>query len=63
MRKNKDLVIFRTTQEESCEVLTQGILSEEEWHPGKSLDRILEDSWESRYNQEASILTQIITEK
>jgi len=61
MRRNKQSVIFRTTEEESCEVLTQGILSVDEWQPGASLNRVLERSWEQRYDQEADIITQIIT--
>lgn len=62
MRKNKESVIFRTTQEESCDVFTHGILSDDEWHLGESLNRISQNSWEHRYNQEADILTQVITE-
>ncbi len=60
MRKNHQFVFFRTPQEKDCEILTQGIISEDEWATQESFQRIYEDSWELRYKYEASLLTNII---
>lgn len=60
MRKGKENVLFRTEGEKDCEILTQGILSADEWKSDKSLNRIFESSWEERYDYESNILTHII---
>lgn len=60
MRKNKQFVIFRTPQEETCEVLEKGLISDDEWSTDDSYKRIFEESWEFRYQYEANILDLII---
>lgn len=60
MRKNHQFVSFRTPQEKDCEILTQGIISKDEWASQESFQRIYEDSWELRYKYEANLLANII---
>lgn len=60
MRQGKEKVLFRTKEEENCDVLTQGLLSVDEWESDGSLRRIFEKSWEERYEYESNIITQII---
>ena len=60
MRKGKENVLFRTEGERNCEVLTQGILSSDEWKSDESLNRIFENSWDERYEYEADVITHII---
>jgi SAM-dependent methyltransferase len=60
MRIGKENVLFRTEGESNCEVLTQGILSADEWKTDESLNRIFESSWDDRYEYESDVITQII---
>ncbi len=59
-RSGKENVIFRTKSESDCEVLISGILSDNEWKTDESLNRIYEQSWDSRYQYEAEMLSDII---
>jgi len=59
-RQGKEKVLFRTQGESECEVLTQGILSADEWKSDESLNRVFELSWEKRYEYEAGIISHII---
>jgi SAM-dependent methyltransferase len=60
-RKGKNLITFRTQGEESCEMLTNGILSPNEWATDESLKRIYDTSWEMRYDHEANLISNIIS--
>jgi len=59
-REGRDMVVFRTEGEKSCEVLSAGILSPDEWVTEESLQRVYEQSWDERYNFEASTINNII---
>lgn len=60
-REGRDRILFRTKGEESCELLTNGILSPDEWATEESLQRIYDGSWNERYEQEASLVSNIIS--
>lgn len=60
-RQGRERIIFRTQGEKSCELLTKGILSPDEWATDESLKRIYDESWEERYDHEAEIITKIVT--
>jgi SAM-dependent methyltransferase len=60
VRKGFNQVIFRTSQERECEVLTQGLLAHDEWATEGSLQRISEASWNARYDYEAGLLAGIV---
>ena len=60
-REGKDRIVFRTQSEKSCEILSNGILSPNEWATDESLKRIYDTSWEIRYDHEASLISNIIS--
>ena len=60
-REGKEIVTFRTPGEESCEILSSGILSPNEWSTDESIQRVYEQSWDERYNFESNITNNIIT--
>lgn len=60
MRIGKENILFRTEGEKDCEILTQGLLSADEWKSDESLSRIFETSWEKRYEYESDIITHVI---
>lgn len=60
-REGKDRIVFRTQSEKSCEILNNGILSPNEWATDESLKRIYDTSWEIRYDHEASLISDIIS--
>ena len=61
-REGKEYVRFRVPQETQCNVLTQGILSDDEWKTDSSISRIFQDSWKQRYEYESDILMEIISD-
>lgn len=59
-RDGRNLVVFRTEPEINCEVLTHGILSDDEWKTHDSISRIFQSDWQARYDYESDIISDII---
>lgn len=59
-REGKEYVVFRTHPETECSVLTNGILSADEWNTESSINRIFQNDWQYRYEYESDIISQIV---
>lgn len=59
-RQGEDFVSFRHPQETTSEVLTKGIISDDEWEHQTSYQRIFEEAWKERYEWEKDLLVNII---